>query len=238
MDDLAEFLGKKTKGKSFNDEIKKVLDDAVEYIKRNKDSFKKIRNEINKSNISTYKNIYGSFVKKGNIKFQNSFKREVKKIKPQKIANENKKQWTNDHKIKKISEPINLYLKRRLTLEINKRTGKLAEELFVKLNGGGKNIITKNGRIREKSIKSKLSNRFVDNIKDNTIKEVKSGYIENNSKNWLQIRKDFDIVANRIEGVKKAEWHFLEGIDEQLLERAYKLAHDNKLLNSIEFIFY
>lgn len=39
LNDLGEFLGKKTKGKLFNDEIKKVLDDAVKYFQQNKKTF-------------------------------------------------------------------------------------------------------------------------------------------------------------------------------------------------------
>lgn len=54
LDDLAEFLGKKAKGKSFNDEIKKVLDDAVEYIKKNANDFKKINNVIDEVELARF----------------------------------------------------------------------------------------------------------------------------------------------------------------------------------------
>lgn len=133
---------------------------------------------------------------------------------------------------KKKPKPKNaeLYLKRRKQSYINFKKGKIFEDIFKRYNGGAK---------PDFSIKTAFTHRFSDNIKGIVARELKSGYVKMNKGFQKQVKKDINILANKISSqVEKVEWHIIEGIDEACVKYIQTMAREKNVLNQITIILY
>lgn len=120
-----------------------------------------------------------------------------------------------------------LYFQKRQQLYINTEKGKAFEKIFTELNGG----IKPNKGFGKPP-------RFIDNLKDGIAKELKSGFIKNSKSFKDQVIKDITILRNKTGGVKKIEWHFVNGVDENALKFIYDEAKKSNVLEYINIIIY
>lgn len=91
----------------------------------------------------------------------------------------------------------------------NRMQGKIAEQVFIDLEKGFKpdfGIPTSDGM------------RYVDNLLNNTARELKSGKISLTNDFKRQVRKDLEIIKAQGDLVDKIEWHALDGIDDDALK--------------------
>lgn len=123
-----------------------------------------------------------------------------------------------------------LYLRRRKQCYINFEKGDGFEKIFQKLMGGIK---------PDKSISTAFTKRFLDNVKGNIGRELKSGPISLSNAFRKQVQKDIDIVKREIDpNVSKIEWHVIEGMDQAALDFIFKLATENEVLDKIKIVIY
>jgi hypothetical protein len=132
---------------------------------------------------------------------------------------------------KKADRKISLeqYIKKVKTLIVNKEKGKRLEELFLKLNKGIK---------PDKATVTVHTKRFVDNVINNTGRELKSGYVKNTEAFQKQFKKDVDIMFKEIDDITKYEWHCFGGISDDALEWALDYANKFQVSNKVKFIIY
>jgi hypothetical protein len=154
---------------------------------------------------------YGKeFIEKGKVRFRQDFESKLYHIGKDADSFSNSMQWKRDFlsKTRKISEEA--YLRLRKMQYINFEKGKIAEQIFEKLYGGIK---------QTESIVTAYTKRFIDNVANNTAKEIKSGFIKNTKAFQKQVKKDIDILARKLDDdIKEVEWHIMEGIDEKALD--------------------
>lgn len=154
---------------------------------------------------------YGKeFIEKGKVRFRQDFESKLYHIGKDADSFSNSMQWKRDFlsKTHKISEEA--YLRLRKMQYINFEKGKIAEQIFEKLYGGIK---------QTESIVTAYTKRFIDNVANNTAKEIKSGFIKNTKAFQKQVKKDIDILARKLDDdIKEVEWHIMEDIDEKALD--------------------
>lgn len=217
--------------KNGTDDVNKLIDEITQTIKKWLQETFGIGKKVSKSNYDELSKVYGKLVAKGSSvikqKYSYQFQKLVKEADLPKMQRKFKEDLT-----KKKPKPKNeeLYLRRRKQSYINFEKGNVFEDIFKKYNGGIK---------PDTSIKTAFTNRFIDNVKGNAARELKSGYIKMNAGFKKQVRKDIDILANELDDqITKVEWHIVEGIDEVCLKYIQTMAREKNVLNQITIVLY
>lgn len=190
--------------------VLRKLDDLVKAIKKWFDELITGK-RIDKNNIDDIISKYPTgFISKGNSALSLSLKRSMVQIEKQANDPNLIRKFQNAFKRKRRNITEEAYLLRRKTLYVNSHKGTKAEELFLALFGGVK---------RAKAIRTSITRRYIDNVKDGIGKEVKSGFVKNTKAVRTQIEKDIKIVNEKIAtDVIQIEWHFLNGVDDKVLD--------------------
>lgn len=182
-----------------------------------------------KRDLVAFLEIQAKFVGIGNKSFKDLFKKELDAIKVLTNTAEFLKEAEARFAKKPRKIPLQEYIRKHTQRVQNVTKGGKAEELYKKMFGGDKAV---------KSIKTAYTNRFIDNIKDNIGREIKSGLVKNGKGFQKQFSKDIDIIRRTRAGIDTYEWHCMDGIDEDALLWAFDFAKRNGVEHKIKFIMY
>lgn len=138
---------------------------------------------------------------------------------------------------KKLSEEA--YVAARVRLMVNNKKGLMFEDLFQKIHGGVK---------LKKPIITPFTKRFLDNLKNNKMCELKSGFVST-QKNALtlppnqldgfakQVVKDMEILLTS-KTINKLEYHIIEGLSDNAVKFIHTMAKKYGHLDKVTIVLY
>ncbi len=178
-------------------------------------SFDEIANDLETkvaSTVNTAGNLWDDIILRGNIGVVEALSSQYKNIDEFLAGAEYATKVSSDFvKYQARGGTLDLlkYTNKHKVITGNRMRGKIAETVFQDLEKGIK---------PDFSIPTSDGPRFVDNLLNNTARELKSGKISLTDAFKRQVRKDLEIIKAQGDLVDRVEWHALDGIDNDALK--------------------